>query len=94
MPEETKLNLSGGSTPFELRVGLGRHVPDRMSGRRWRRANWGSYTSFTTGSALDGPVFALSCGSQVVHSIVSNCHTPTLEHDQRHSHYAGAARNS
>ncbi len=55
MPEETKQpDLEAGS-PFEIRVDLGRHVPESEVRSALATGEMGFVHSFTTGSALDGP---------------------------------------
>jgi pyruvate formate lyase activating enzyme len=55
MPEEAKQpDLEAGS-PFEIRVDLGRHVPESEVRSALATGEMGFVHSFTTGSALDGP---------------------------------------
>ena len=55
MPEQAKQpDLEAGS-PFEIRVDLGRHVPESEVRSALATGEMGFVHSFTTGSALDGP---------------------------------------
>jgi pyruvate formate lyase activating enzyme len=54
-------------SPFELRVGLGRHVPESAIKQALESGDIGFLHSFTTGSAVDGPgvrVVAWTAGCQ------------------------------
>ena len=55
MPEESKQPALEAASPFELRVDLGRHVPESDVRSALATGDMGFVHSFTTGSALDGP---------------------------------------
>src|SRR4051794_21626652 len=55
MPEEIKQPSLEARSPFELRVDLGRHVPESEVHAALATGDIGFVHSFTTGSALDGP---------------------------------------
>ena len=55
MPEESKQPALEAASPFELRVDLGRHVPESEVRSALATGEMGFVHSFTTGSALDGP---------------------------------------
>jgi pyruvate formate lyase activating enzyme len=53
-PKSQQVSLEAKS-PFELRVGLGRHVPETDVRTALASGDMGFLHSFTTGSAVDGP---------------------------------------
>ena len=69
MIEEKPLGITSieAKSPFELRVGLGRHVPETDVRSALLSGEMGFLHSFTTGSAVDGPgirVVAWTTGCQ------------------------------
>jgi len=76
MPEETNQPSLEAKSPFELRVDMGRHVPEDDVRAALATGDLGFVHSFTTGSAVDGPgirvvVWLTGCQFHCVY-----CHNP------------------
>ena len=90
--------LEAGS-PFELRVDLGKHVPETSVRQALASGDMGFLHSFTTGSAVDGPgvrVVAPEPDGDVVASYggvvgLSDSFTPSLGSSQQGRGVAGLA---
>jgi pyruvate formate lyase activating enzyme len=63
-------------SPYELRVNLGRHVPDNVIKHALDTGDIGFLHSFTTGSTVDGPGVRLVAWTAGCHWRCQFCHNP------------------
>src|SRR4051812_18702616 len=63
-------------SPFELRVGQGRHVPDFTVKEALETGEMGFLHSFTTGSTVDGPGVRVVGWTAGCHWRCLYCHNP------------------
>src|SRR6201995_6115316 len=64
------------ASPFELRVGLGRGVPESFVKKALVSGNMGFIHSFTTGSTVDGPGVRVVGWTTGCHWRCLFCHNP------------------
>jgi hypothetical protein len=76
MPEHQTVGLEAKS-PFELRVHLGDDVPEQTVREALATGDMGFVHSFTTGSAVDGPVCASWRGPPAACGAAGTATTPT-----------------
>jgi len=73
--EQQQTSLAGKS-PFELRVNLGRHVPEADVRSAVASGDMGFVHSYTTGSAVDGPGVRVVVWTTGCHWRCLYCHNP------------------
>jgi pyruvate formate lyase activating enzyme len=71
--EQTSLEAA---SPFELRIGLGKHVPEADVHAAVASGDLGFLHSFTTGSAVDGPGIRLVAWTALCMFRCKFCHNP------------------
>jgi pyruvate formate lyase activating enzyme len=78
MKEETLVQTTPleADSPFELRVNLGRSVPESSVTRALKTGDMGFLHSFTTGSTVDGPGVRLVAWTAGCHWRCLYCHNP------------------
>src|SRR5262245_8850566 len=74
--QPTKTARLEAKSPFELRVNLGRHVPDSTVRAALASGEMGFLHSFTTGSTVDGPGIRVVAWTTGCHWRCLYCHNP------------------
>lgn len=65
-----------GKSPFELRIDLGKHIPEEQRRAAIASGDLGFLHSFTTGSAVDGPGLRLVAWTTLCMFRCRYCHNP------------------